>query len=280
MAILFVERLTIVDFSYLDQRRGLVGESWLLDLELEGELNSQAMIFDFSLVKKTVKQWIDRHIDHKLLVPGASSGYYQTTSHGKTTLTFRMDSGDHIKHIGPEEATRVINGIAFITPDAVANYAQSELKKFLPDNIDKITIKFNTEEIEGAYYQYSHGLEKHQGNCQRIAHGHRSKIKILVDNSRSSKWESYWADKLRDIYIASEFHQKPSSLENYSVFTYEAEQGKFSLELNADSCYLIPTESTVEQIAIHIAQETSKLTNGKIVVYAYEGVGKGSVAKA
>ena len=66
---LFVDNLTNVDFSYLDAKRGLLGESWLVELELDGSLNEQGMICDFGIVKKQVKQWFDSTIDHALVIP-------------------------------------------------------------------------------------------------------------------------------------------------------------------------------------------------------------------
>ena len=52
---LFVDNLTNVDFSFLHPQRGLMGESWLVQLELDGSLNDQGMICDFGIVKKEVK---------------------------------------------------------------------------------------------------------------------------------------------------------------------------------------------------------------------------------
>jgi len=69
MACLFVEHLTVLDFSRLDRERGLVGESWIVDLELEGELDPQSMVLDFGEVKRFARNAVEDCADHKLLVP-------------------------------------------------------------------------------------------------------------------------------------------------------------------------------------------------------------------
>ncbi len=280
MTWLFVERLTVIDFSYLDARRGLVGESWIMGVELEGELDHQGMLFDFALVKKNIKAWVDHTIDHKLVVPGASGAYYQDTSKGLGTLIFRLDSGLHIKHTGPEDSVCILTGISLITPDLVAPWLEERLKSVLPDNIKMIQIHLKPEKIADAFYHYSHGLQQHQGNCQRIAHGHRSRIIITLDGHRDKHWETIWAERLHDSYIGTEAHLAPCSLEKYVFFKYAAEQGRFALELPAENCYLLPTETTVERIAEHIACEIARETGQKVTVKAFEGIGKGALAHA
>ena len=52
---LFVRDLTVIDASYLDAERGFVGESYQVDIVIQGSLNEQSMILDFSSVKKQIK---------------------------------------------------------------------------------------------------------------------------------------------------------------------------------------------------------------------------------
>ena len=63
--LLFVDHLTNVDFSFLDERRGLLGETWLANVQLQGDLDDQGMVCDFGIVKKRLRQWLDEELDHR-----------------------------------------------------------------------------------------------------------------------------------------------------------------------------------------------------------------------
>ena len=68
MTQLFVKNLSVIDFSYFDNRRGILGESWGVDIVLSGQLDEQGMLFDFGHVKKTIKKIIDEQVDHCFVI--------------------------------------------------------------------------------------------------------------------------------------------------------------------------------------------------------------------
>jgi 6-pyruvoyl-tetrahydropterin synthase len=151
------------------------------------------------------------------------------------------------------------------------------LEPHFPNSIDQLSLDFTPEEINGAMYHYSHGLKKHDGNCQRIAHGHRSRIQIWLDGNRNQDEEAYWADLWKDIYIGSKEDLIDSPEDEYQ-FEYTAQQGEFYLSLSKQHCYLIDTDTTVELIANHLANKIkARHPNTQVTVRAFEGVNKGAM---
>jgi 6-pyruvoyl-tetrahydropterin synthase len=242
-----------VDFSYLHPKRGLVGESWAVQLVLDGSLDPQGMICDFGVVKRRVKQWLDAHLDHMLAVPAQCRS--------------------------PEQAIAVLP-CTEIDELSVAHWCRDQLRQLFPEQVQGVELAFTTESIDGHYYHYSHGLQQHDGNCQRIAHGHRSRIMIYRNGHRDEVLEGRWAECFRDIYIGTRSHLKNQSA-GVHHYAYTAPQGAFELELPARCCYLIDTESTVEQIAAHLAEQIKiDHPQDEVVVRAFEGIGKGAIATA
>lgn len=283
MATLFVDNLTVIDFSYLHATRGMIGESWIVDLELTGELDHAGMIFDFGLIKQQIKARIDECLDHKLAVPTESPALKQLQLEPSIDLVWHYPMGT-IHMQAPPCSTAAIQ-VTKITRANVTEWLKGQLEVVLPDNITSIELILRQEDLGTApYYHYSHGLKKHDGNCQRIAHGHRSAIEIYENNTRSRYWEKMWADRWDDIYIGSrEDLQRTQYIEDipHLVFAYTSSQGEFNLTLPEDHCYLVDTDTTVELLAQHIAEAlTQEAPSRKFRVRAYEGVGKGAIAQA
>ncbi len=276
---LFVNQLTVLDFSYLHPSRGLVGESWQVDIELQGGLDEQGMVLDFGNVKRQVKRLIDDSFDHRLLLPADYSGLAMRGNH----LIFQLQNGNRIRHCGPDESVQFIAG-AEITTENVAQAIHQALLPTLPENVHSVMLKLYPESMESACYQYSHGLKRHCGNCQRIAHGHRSRIEIQRNGEADHALEARWAKQFADIYIGTEADMVAITSHNDQTcfrFSYTAEQGDFELELPAQRCYLIDTESTVENIARHIRMVLEQeFPRDSFRVRAFEGIGKGAISES
>lgn len=288
---LFVRDLTVIDSSYICEQRGMVGDSWILDVSMSGELNEMSMVLDFGRVKKQIKQLVDEHVDHRLLIPMKNSAIvYQSTKPGYSTLdVIRGDKSIHL-HC-PDEAYCLIDADA-ITIESITRHVYEILRNNLPSNVTGIEITLRHENIAGAFYHYTHGLKKHDGNCQRIAHGHRSPIEIVVDGQRDTEKEIAFAHRWQDIYLGSQEDQVSVSQLNLSDnaalvtdhshygFRYTAPQGKFQLAIAKSETEILPTDTTVELLAGYIADEVkpSIADNQSLKIVAYEGVGKGAIA--
>ncbi|GHB58055.1 hypothetical protein GCM10008107_03730 [Psychrosphaera saromensis] len=286
---LFVNDLTVIDFSYLCLQRGMVGESWIVDLTLHGELDEQNMVLDFGKVKKQVKRIIDDTVDHKLVVPSEYAGckitHVENSNYIK--INFEDQQGKQIAISSPDDAFCFIDADTVSMNDVILHLA-SVIKPQLPDNVKKVELTLRPEDISGFHYHYTHGLKKHDGNCQRIAHGHRSRIQIFENGMKSPKLEKAFSREWADIYVATiedkvnnedlEFIQCTDS---QFAFKYESSQGKFEIALEQDDVYIMPVDTTVELIAQYIADRMkAQYPDNTYKVIAYEGVAKGAIAYA
>jgi len=289
---LFVNDLTVMDFSYLCPERGMVGESWIVDVVLSGDLNEESMVLDFGKVKKQLKHLIDEYIDHKLLVP-VEHGYSQV-EHDKNSDRVKVDfvrPNNKSIHLNcPAEAYAFVYS-QNVTMPSVSDYLKDVIATHLPENVAGIELNLRAEVINTPFYHYTHGLKKHDGNCQRIAHGHRSKVVVFENEIESFKWQEYWAKRWCDVYIGSyedivDIHETVFSLlytnpEAHHVFAYESSQGRFELAIPKSESEMIDTDTTVECLAQFMADEHKRLdSNSEFKVLAYEGVGKGAIAFA
>ncbi|WP_281647558.1 6-carboxytetrahydropterin synthase [Parendozoicomonas sp. Alg238-R29] len=281
MSVLFVEQLTTIDFSYLCPERGLVGETWLVDVALTGELNDEGMVFDFGHVKKEIKSMIDSYADHALLVPARHEQISVVEHEGEREAHLNLIKGGQVFCKAPSQAILPLP-VTEITPELIRPLLEQHVLAGLPDNVRGIEMQLYPESIEGPYFHYSHGLKKHKGDCQRIAHGHRSQIKIFVDDQRRSDLEQQIASDWSDIYLATREDLKDSkNIQGLThlTFSYTAIQGRFELQVPERICYLVDTDTTIELIAAHLSEIVGLKSPGsqtKIIVN--EGYCKGAIS--
>jgi len=282
--LLFVDNLTNVDFSFLDPKRGLLGETYLANIELKGDLDEQGMVCDFGTVKKRVRHWLDTELDHRLAVPVRSPNIIINDEGDFLAIRWQFGSqGEFLHTRSPRDAIALVDA-DILTPESIADWCVTQLKSLFPETVAELELRFTQEIIEGASYHYSHGLKKHLGNCQRIAHGHRSRIDIWENGIKSPRLENQWAERWRDIYIGTREDICDEPVHNnlaYYQFAYVSQQGPFALTIPQSACYIIETDSTVELIAQHFAQAIkAEHPNSSIRVKAFEGIHKGAIAEA
>lgn len=271
---LFVDQLTNVDFSYLCPERGLLGETWLASIKLVGPLDEQGMVCDFGKIKKFLRQWLDDSLDHKLLVPTLAASLEFTQTGGKTQLSFGFGA-TALRTSGPDEAFCLIP-TEKVTPENIAAWCCEQIKGQFGEQITRIELQFSPERIDGPQYQYSHGLKKHLGNCQRIAHGHRSKIEVWRNGQLCLPTMAELAELWRDIYIGTRADLISEDCAHWE-FAYTAAQGPFQLTIPKSCVYLMDEDTTVENISSHLAHKLKQQSpQDQLTVKAYEGLGKGA----
>ncbi|RJS93361.1 6-carboxytetrahydropterin synthase [Salinisphaera sp. Q1T1-3] len=271
---LFVDHVTHVDCGVLDAAQGLRGATWLVDAVLEGERDEHGMLFDFGPAKKLLKAEIDALIDHRLLIPQRAPGLQLS----ECTATLACTNGDHYRYEGPSSAMCALD-CAELTPDWLADWLAAAVAPRLPANVRRLSLSLREERIEGPVYDYTHGLSAHDGNCQRLAHGHRCRLSIALDGTDRPDLATAWATAWQGVFIGSRAHLTTPADADRLGFAYAAPQGRFALEIAAARCVLLDAPATVENIADHIAQRLARAHPGRhVAVRAYEGVGKGAIA--
>lgn len=289
---LFVNNLTVIDFSYVCEKRGIVGESWIVDVVLEGTLNDMSMVLDFAVVKKQIKAIIDDAVDHKLVLPALNKNIKvsdSTHNDGHQYVDITSDRGNYFIQSPRCAFAHIANDT--INVESINQHLNNVILPLLPNNIVKLTLTLTPEVIPGDLYHYTHGLKLHDGNCQRIAHGHRSPIHIYINGDRASDIEKQWCERWEDIYIASEadrvskefiqlsdFAQNNLTLD-HQYFAYQAPQGQFDIAVPSAVLDVVDCDSTVELLADFILRQLKvEHPNDEIKVVAFEGVGKGATA--
>lgn len=285
---LFVRDLTVIDASYLHTQRGIVGESYQVDIVLQGTLNEQSMLFDFSSVKKQVKMIVEAELDHKLLVPHAAENCTVKIESQRTQVNFKLADHSMIQLKCPNQTYCFLESEA-INLTLLETYLEQVISLRLPENITHLQVKLRNENIDTPYYHYTHGLKKHSGNCQRIAHGHRSKIDIFINDSYNKELVRDWANRWQDIYLVSQDDIVDKSDLSFIVIkndfdklctAYHASQGYFELLMPAQRVEVLAKPTTVEVLANYICEQVKKrFVKDKVTVYAYEGIGKGAIAE-
>jgi 6-pyruvoyl-tetrahydropterin synthase len=290
---LFYKNVTVLDYAFLNDDLGVVGDSLHVDVEFIGTTDEEGILFDFSHAKKKVKEIIDRDCDHRLVIPSNLATY------NSSRASFEYSYGLNDKKLSYDTPREGICELPFSVVN-LANlraYLEQIVQREMPENVTGVNLELRSESFskDDSVFQYTHGLKDHYGNCQRLFHGHKNTVHIDVNGERRTDLEHFLAKDLFKSHIHFCFWENVQNKEAIEKITgskpvgifkdcpaveisYEANQGHFFGTVAGDEVYFLQEESTVENLSIHFARLIkSKLSEGdNVTVRAYEGIAKGA----
>ena len=289
---LFYHHVTDLDYAYLDDQLGLIGNSLSVGVEFIGTIDEEGILYDFSHAKKKVKGIIDKECDHRLVVPQSRVEFLKEEifiKHitGQKQLTYRA----------PTQAVCTIPS-SHVNKENIQSFLEQKILQEMPNNIIavKIFLYYESLKHDKNIFHYTHGLKQHYGNCQRLFHGHRNTLQVKINGEIRNDLER-WLTK--DVFKGNTHFcffenvinkeeiikvikdNSPQGIYNEIPdvqIAYKSGQGNFEATLPGECVYFLQKESTVENLSSHFASLVkSQVTPlDKIEVWAFEGIGKGA----
>lgn len=295
---IFVKNISTLDFAVFDPSLGIVGHSWHVDVTIKGSLDDNGFVYDFGILKGLVKAGLDSTIDHSLVIPISSQAvrYSDAVDHEHWRMLTKARPGQPEfwwDYKCPKGAVFPIRAVAITKP-----VLESELAKIirhrLPDSVFDVVLCLREETISAseAFIRYTHGLDGHRGACQRLYHGHKSRIEVFTDHERRGDLEHLVARQLlgTNVHIASTKQILSGKVtagerldDDFSPVTlgYRSEQGYFEATIPNNRLYALDGETSIESISARIAEYVNGESSGhnSIRVVCYEGINKGAIVE-
>jgi 6-pyruvoyl-tetrahydropterin synthase len=269
---MFVKQLTVIDFTIYTGKL-LRGESTSLNVFIEGMQDNGGIILDFGKVKPALKEICDREVDHKLICDRK----YVRLENGIGFGEFHSEYGT-IESTAPISMYCLLDSVSDDYLLSITRHLKSLFEKRFPNYHFDIFLHRNKD----ADFCYNHGLKLHEGNCQRIIHGHSSEIEIEIDgvfNEATKKWLSRY---LNDKYFYNIEDLRSLDKKNRYIIAYRASQGSFSVTIPKELVEPINGEPSIENISKHVS-ELVGAKNGplqSLYVRVTEGIAKGAVTRS
>ncbi len=284
---LFLNDFTVIDFAFVGEEGGVLGESFFVSAELFGELDEKDFLLDFSAAKKTLKALVDDSFDHKLLVPMGSGkakvfeGGLEIEDSAKG-MAWRYDCPRQAFEVFPDKT---------IDAEVLAYHLSRLSKAVLPANVAEARFTFRSpSHLEReASFRYTHGLRFHEGNCQRLFHGHRNPVEVWLDGRRAPEWEARLAAEWNHAHFVSvptlknlreldlSLGERSPGHPGMAELGFVSGQGPFSARMPASRLVLVEEEPSIETMAKLAVSRLRKWgLAGAVRVVAYEGLNKGA----
>jgi len=299
---IFLNDITSVDCAIFDPSKGIFGQSWDIDVTLTGTLGDNGFVFDFSLLKKMVRQVLKTSIDHSLIMPINSQavqfrgmefrGSEKSEWWHMKSRSGKVGAEGEWEYHSPNGAVFPVRSVA-INRQVLEQEIVRSLRHRLPQEIISISVALREEEVDPteATFRYTHGIAGHEGMCQRLMHGHRSRLQVFVGEERRPDLEHYIARDVlgNNVHIATPVQFRSGEIapgtrgkgRDPVVLGYQASQGYFEATLPAERIFCVERETSIECIAAEVARlvKREENTSERVRVICYEGMAKGAIAE-
>jgi 6-pyruvoyl-tetrahydropterin synthase len=296
---IFLNDVTRIDCAIFDPSKGILGQTWRIDVALTGQMGANGFVFDFSQLKKLARQVLKSSVDHSLVIPiNSQAVQYKTAERGECWMmrskSLKSNELAEWEYKSPPGAVFGARSVA-VSRQVVEQEVARTLRHRLPAEITQVVVALREEDVDPteATFRYTHGISGHEGMCQRLMHGHRCRLQVYVGDERRPDLEHYVA---RDVLGANVHMATPSQLRGGALpavgtrgktaapvtLGYEAPQGYFEATLPANRIFVVEQETSVECIARELARlvKREESTAEKVRVVCYEGIDKGAIAEA
>jgi 6-pyruvoyl-tetrahydropterin synthase len=295
---IFLNDITKVDAALFDPSRGVIGQTWKVDVTLTGPLNTNGFVFDFSDFKKMVRKVLKSSLDHALIIPiNSQSVIFKGQSRGECwVMRARNGKGtleQEWSYISPPGAVFPSRSVA-LNRQILEQEIVRSLRHRLPPEILNISATLREDEAipTEAVFRYTHGIANHTGMCQRLFHGHKSRIQCFVGEERRPDYEHYLVRDIlgSHVHIAtpSQYKAGPEILPGFRgkskeliTLAYEASQGYFEASIPADRVFMVEGETSIECLSRELARvvKREENTSEKVRIICFEGIDKGAIAE-
>lgn len=291
---LFVRDVGKIDSAMFDPGFGIIGQSWYVDVWLTGTLDENGFVFDFSPLKSLIRQTLASTLDHALIIPvGSQTVQYSEFENGER-WTLRSKARGESKearwdYISPKGSVFPVHTVALKTTNIEQEFARI-LRHRLPPTVHHLAVKLREESISPteASYRYTHGITGHNGLCQRLFHGHRSRIEIYIGEERRPDLEHFVVREIfgTNVHIATLNQIKSGNGEIGCrgktdapiTLSYAGTLGSFEATLPSNRVFFVEGETSVESLAREVARliKREERPTEKVRAVCYEGIDKGA----
>lgn len=293
---LFVRDVGKIDSAMFDPSLGIIGQSWYVDVWLTGTLDENGFVFDFSPLKSLIRQTLSSTLDHALIIPVGSQTVQYSEFDNAERWTLRSKARGDVRdarwdYISPKGSVFPVHTVALKTATIEQEFARI-LRHRLPQTVHQLVVKLREESISPteASYRYTHGITGHNGLCQRLFHGHRSRIEIYIGDERRPDLEHFIVREVfgTNVHIATlnqvksgngEIGQRGKTDEPITL-AYAGTLGSFEATLPANRVFFVEGETSVESLAREVARliKREERPSERVRAVCYEGIDKGAEA--